>query len=82
MLNKNSIFVLVILGIGALLLVFFGVKTLLLYIGILSCLLFFNVTLSSMTNVLTGAMVQPNDTMVRLALLLMASIFITLGIII
>lgn len=82
MLNKNSIFVLVILGIGVLSLVFFGVKALLLYIGILSCLLFFNVTLSSMTNVLTGAMVQPNDTMVRLVLVLMASIFITLGIII
>jgi hypothetical protein len=82
MLNKNSIFVLVILGIGILLFAFLSVKALLLYIGILSCLLFFNVTLSTMTNVLTGAMVQPNDTIVRLALLLMASIFITLGIIV
>lgn len=82
MLNKNSIFVLTTIGIGLILWFLIGIKVMLVYFGIMCGLMFFNITLSTMTNVLSGAMVERNDTFWRIIMILLCSVFLAIGIII
>ena len=51
-----------------------------LFWGIMDALLFFNVTLSTMTNALRGLSVDVNDTFSRIVLIFLASVFLTFGI--
>lgn len=82
MLNKNSIFVLTTIGIGIILWFLIDIKVMLVYFGIMCGLMFFNITLSTMTNVLSGAMVERNDTFWRIIMILLCSVFLAIGIII
>lgn len=82
MLNKNSIFVLTTIGIGIILWLLLSIKVMLVYFGIMCGLMFFNITLSTMTNVLSGAMVERNDTFWRIIMILLCSVFLATGIII
>lgn len=77
---KHVIFFIVCIIACVLLAIFVNLNSMFMFMGIMSGLLFFNVTLSTMTNVLTGAMVQPNDTFWRIFLLLLCALFIALGI--
>ena len=78
MLNKNSIFTLTTIGIGILLWVFLSIKVMFLYFGVFFGLMFFNITLSTMANVLSGATVERNDTFWRIILIVLSSVFIGL----
>ena len=76
--KKSSIFTLLVTVIGILLCVFISFKAMFLYFGIFCALMFFNITLSTMTNVLTGAAVERNDTFWRIVMIVLASLFIGL----
>lgn len=78
MMNKSSIFTLLVIVIGTLLCVFISFKAMFLYFGIFCALMFFNITLSTMTNVLSGAAVERNDTFWRIVMIVLASLFIGL----
>lgn len=78
--NRHMMFFIALVSACALLWIFATVNAMFLFLGIVSGLLFFNVTLSTMTNVLTGAMVQPNDTFWRMLLLFTSALFITLSV--
>lgn len=80
MLTKSSIFTLTTIGIGIILWLTISVNTMFLFWGILAGFLFFNVTLSTMTNVLIGGMVQGSDNFWRLILSLLSPLLITLGV--
>lgn len=81
--KKNSIFVLSMIGMGIIIwLLLDNIKAMLLYFGIMCGMLFLNITLSTMTNVLSGAMVERNDTFWRIVMIILSSVFLTIGIII
>jgi hypothetical protein len=82
-LQKNSIFVLTVVGIGLLLWwIAESIKAPFLFLGIFCGFMFFNVTLSTMANAISGAKVKMEGMYLRLLLLTLSAIFITIGILI
>lgn len=78
--GKNSIFTITVIGIGLLLWLILNTSSMFLFWGIMCGLMFFNVTLSTMSNVLTGSMVNGSDTVWRLILIFLSSVFLVIGI--
>ncbi len=81
MLNRSGFFLLVVTAASVMFALMVSLNSMFLFLGLISSFLFFNVTLSTMTNALRGLSVKGNDTFWRVFLMLAASVMLVLGIV-